>query len=478
MTTSSSGATAIQIAASVNAGTSAAVAVQAALTKAKADTLNAVIGVHEARALAAAARVDERVRAGERLPLAGVPIAIKDNLLAEGLSATACSRILTGFVAPYTGTAVARLEAAGAVIIATTNMDEFAMGSSNETSAHGPVKNPVDPTRIPGGSSGGSAAAVAAGIVPLALGSDTGGSIRQPASLCGVVGLKPTYGTISRYGLIAFGSSLDQIGPMTNNVADAALALRLMAGHDLNDSTTANRDHAGLGSLPADPVAALKGLRVGYVAAHETGLAPGVKARLDVAKQRLTAAGATLVPVTLPHERYAIAVYYILATGEASSNLSRFDGVRYGHRAAGALTLGEVYGKSRVEGFGAEVQRRIILGTYVLSTGYYDAYYKKAQQVRRKICDDYATAFASCDVLLGPVSPTTAFKSGEKTADPLQMYLSDIFTIATNLAGVPGISVPFGSDEQGLPVGMQFQAPMWADGAMLAAAAGLEACRS
>ena len=475
MTTSNHMTTAIQIATAVNAGTSATVAVQDALTKAKADTLNAIIGVHETRALSAAARIDARIKAGERLPLAGVPIAIKDNLLAEGLSATACSRILKGFVAPYTGTAVARLEAAGAVIVATTNMDEFAMGSSNETSAHGPVKNPVDPTRIPGGSSGGSAAAVAAGIVPLALGSDTGGSIRQPASLCGVVGLKPTYGTISRYGLIAFGSSLDQIGPMTTTVADAALALRVMAGHDLNDSTTAKRDHAGLDALPADPLAALKGLRVGYVAAHEAGLAPGVKARLDVAKQRLAAAGATLVPVTLPHERYAIAVYYILATGEASSNLSRFDGVRYGHRAASAHTLGEVYGKSRVEGFGAEVQRRIMLGTYVLSTGYYDAYYKKAQQVRRKICDDYAAAFTSCDVLLGPVSPTTAFKSGEKTADPLQMYLSDIFTIATNLAGVPGISVPFGSDEQGLPVGMQFQAPMWADGAMLAAAAGLAA---
>ena len=475
MTTSMHMTTAIQIATAVNAGTSATIAVQAALTKAKADTLNAIIGVHEARALAVAARVDARIKAGERLPLAGVPIAIKDNLLAEGLPATACSRILTGFVSPYTGTAVARLEAAGAVIIATTNMDEFAMGSSNETSARGPVKNPVDPTRIPGGSSGGSAAAVAAGIVPLALGSDTGGSIRQPASLCGVVGLKPTYGTISRYGLIAFGSSLDQIGPMTTTVADAALALRVMAGHDLNDSTTAKRDHAGLDALPADPLAALKGLRVGYVAAHEAGLAPGVKARLDVAKQRLAAAGATLVPVTLPHERYAIAVYYILATGEASSNLSRFDGVRYGHRAASAHTLGEVYGKSRVEGFGAEVQRRIMLGTYVLSTGYYDAYYKKAQQVRRKICDDYAAAFTACDVLLGPVSPTTAFKSGEKTADPLQMYLSDIFTIATNLAGVPGISVPFGSDDQGLPVGMQFQAPMWADGAMLAAAAGLAA---
>lgn len=469
--------TAIQIAAAVNAGQSATVAVAEALRRAKADTLNAIIGVHEVRALAAAARVDARVAAGERLPLAGVPIALKDNLLAEGLPATACSRVLEGFIAPYTGTAVARLEAAGAVVVASTNMDEFAMGSSNETSARGPVRNPVDPSRIPGGSSGGSAAAVAAGIVPLALGSDTGGSIRQPASLCGIVGLKPTYGTISRYGLIAYGSSLDQIGPLTTTVADAALALRVMAGKDLNDSTCADRDPAGLDVLPADPLSALKGLRVGYVAAHQEGLAPGVKARLEAAKQQLVKAGATLVPVTLPHERYAVAVYYILATGEASSNLSRFDGIRYGHRSPTAQTLGEVYGKSRVEGFGSEVQRRIMLGTYVLSTGYYDAYYKKAQQVRQKICNDYAAAFTACDVLLGPASPTTAFKSGEKLADPLQMYLSDIFTIATNLAGVPGISVPFGADEQGLPVGMQLQAPMWADARMLAVAAGLHSLR-
>ena len=463
------------IAAAVNAGTSAMIAVNESLAKAKADPLNAIIRVHEARALAAAAAVDARIAAGERLPLAGVPLALKDNLLVEGLAATACSKVLAGFVSPYTATAVARLEAAGAIVVATTNMDEFAMGSSNETSAYGPVKNPIDQSRIPGGSSGGSAAAVAAGIVPLALGSDTGGSIRQPASLCGVVGLKPTYGTISRYGLIAFGSSLDQIGPFSRSVADSAIALRIMAGHDTHDSTCADRDHRGLDLLPTDPVAALKGLRVGYVAGHEAGLAPGVKARLDAAKRALTTAGATLVPVTLPQEKYAVAVYYVLATGEASSNLSRFDGIRYGHRSKEASTLAEVYGKSRVEGFGAEVQRRIMLGTYVLSTGYYDAYYKKAQQVRRKICGDYSTAFAACDVLLGPVSPTTAFKSGEKSSDPLQMYLSDIFTIATNLAGVPGISVPFGHDEQNLPVGMQLQAPMWADAKMLAVAAGLEA---
>ena len=361
--------TARDIAATVNGGTSATVAVSAALARAKADTHNAVVRIHEARALAAAAQIDARVTAGERLPLAGVPLIIKDNLCLDGTEVTAGSRMLTGFVAPYTATAVGRLEAAGAVVIATANMDEFAMGSSNENSAHGPVKNPADPSRIPGGSSGGSAVAVAAGIVPLALGSDTGGSIRQPASLCGVVGMKPTYGAISRYGLIAYGSSLDQIGPLSRNVADSALALRLMAGHDLNDATSADRDHTDLGELPGDPKAVLKGLRVGYVAAHAEGLAPGVKARLEAAKQALVAAGATLVPVILPHERFAIAVYYILATGEASSNLSRFDGIRYGHRTEHAQNLSEVYGKSRSEGFGAEVQRRIMLGTYVLSTG-------------------------------------------------------------------------------------------------------------
>jgi aspartyl-tRNA(Asn)/glutamyl-tRNA(Gln) amidotransferase subunit A len=350
------------------------------------------------------------------------------------------------------------------------------MGSSNETSAYGPVRHPRDPARAPGGSSGGSAAAVAAGLVPLALGSDTGGSIRQPASLCGVVGLKPTYGCVSRYGLIAFGSSLDQIGPLAADVGDAALCLEAMAGHDGFDSTSATRDPAGLAAAGADPQApaALKGLRVGFVPAHAEGLAPGVAKRLDEAKRRLAAAGATLVPVALPHEKFAVAVYYVIATGEASSNLSRMDGVRFGHRAAAPESLGALYGRSRAEGFGWEAKRRIMLGTYVLSTGYYDAYYKKAQQVRRLICRDYEQAFAGCDVLLGPASPTTAFKIGEKMADPLQMYLSDIFTLATNLAGVPAISVPFGADEQGLPVGMQLQARQWDDARLLRVAAGLE----
>ncbi len=470
---------ALSIAAAVNGGRSATAAVGEALRRAKADSHNAVIRIHEARALAAAAQVDARVKAGERLALAGVPIAIKDNILASGIEANACSKILKGYVSPYTSTAVARLEAAGAVVVCSTNMDEFAMGSSNETSAFGPVRNPHDPSRIPGGSSGGSAASVAAGIVPIALGSDTGGSIRQPASLCGVVGMKPTYGCVSRYGLIAFGSSLDQIGPFSRTVADNATVLRVMAGRDLQDSTSADHDAAHIDRLvqqhQAAPAAALKGLRIGYAPAHEQGLAPGVLVRLTAAKAALAKAGATLVEIALPHEQYALAVYYVIATGEASSNLARFDGVRYGHRVKDPATLGDLYARSRAEGFGAEVQRRIMLGTYVLSSGYYDAYYKKAQQVRRKICDDYATAFTTCDLILGPVSPTTAFKAGEKVSDPLQMYLSDIFTLATNLAGVPGISVPFGSDAAGLPVGMQLQAPQWHDDRLFAAAAGLEA---
>ena len=467
---------AVTIAAAVNAGTSARVAVETALAAARADRLNAVIRVLDQRALAAADVVDRRIKAGERLPLAGVPIALKDNLCLDGVETTCSSAILKGFTAPYTASAVARLEAAGAVMVASTNMDEFAMGSSNENSAYGPVRNPHDPTRIPGGSSGGSAAAVASRIVPLALGSDTGGSIRQPAALCGCVGLKPTYGMVSRYGLIAFGSSLDQIGPLARDVRDAALCLDAMAGADDHDSTAATRAHVPLAPpLTGDARSALKGLRVGYVAAHAEGLQAEVAARLEAAKAALTAAGAFLVPVSMPHERYAIAVYYIIATGEASSNLSRYDGVRFGHRAKDPQNLGELYARSRAEGFGTEVKRRIMLGTYVLSSGYYDAYYKKAQQVRRRICDDYAAVFAQCDVLLGPTSPTTAFTAGEKTADPLTMYLSDIFTIATNLAGVPAISLPFGRDAKGLPIGLQLQAAQWGEPVLLRAAAGLEA---
>jgi len=459
--------TALAIAAAVNAGSSARVAVEASLAACEADTLNAVIRVHRDRALAAADAVDARIRAGERLPLAGVPIAVKDNICITGLPATACSRILKGYIAPYTATAVARLEAAGCVVVAQTNMDEFAFGSSNETSCYGPARNPVDPTRVPGGSSGGSAAVVAAGYVPVSLGSDTGGSIRQPASLCGSVGLKPTYGRVSRYGLIAYGSSLDQIGPFANNAADAEAVLRAMAGADPLDSTSAAQQME-----PTRAGDALRGARIGWVEAHTEGLQAEVRAALDATKARLQAAGATLVPVTLPHERFAVSAYYIIGTGEASSNLSRMDGIRFGHRAE-AADLRQIYGKSRAEGFGAEAKRRIMLGTYVLSTGYYDAYYKKAQQVRRLICQDYEQAFTTCDAILGPVSPTTAFKLGEKLSDPLQMYLSDIFTIATNLAGVPGISIPVAQDAQGLPIGMQLQGPMFSDVRLLAMARAL-----
>jgi aspartyl-tRNA(Asn)/glutamyl-tRNA(Gln) amidotransferase subunit A len=467
--------TALSIAAAVNGGASARVEIEAALARAKADTNNAIIRIHQERALAAADRVQAQIKAGTQLPLAGVPLVIKDNLCVEGIETTAASRMLKGYIAPYTGTAVSRLEQAGAIVIATANMDEFAFGSSNETSAYGPVKNPIDPTRIPGGSSGGSAAAVCAGIAPLALGSDTGGSIRQPASLCGVVGMKPTYGFVSRYGLIAFGSSLDQIGPFANNVADASTCLQIMSGWDANDSTSAKHNPATLETVSnGDALSVVKGLKVGVVAGHMNGLQGEVAKAMEQAKERLVKAGATIVNVELPHEQYAVAIYYIIATGEASSNLSRMDGVRFGHRSKDPQSLGELYGNSRNEGFGQEAKRRIMLGTYVLSTGYYDAYYKKAQQVRRLVCRDYEQAYTKCDVILGPVSPTTAFKAGEKLSDPLQMYLSDIFTIAANLSGVPAVSVPFAKDGKNLPIGLQIQGRQFADDQVMRVARALE----
>ncbi len=467
--------TAQAIAAAVNGGASARTEVSAAIARAKADTTNAIIRIHEARALEAADKVDARIKAGEKLLLAGVPIVIKDNLCTEGIETTAASKMLKGYVAPYTATAVKRLEDAGAIVIATANMDEYAFGSSNETSAYGPVKNPIDPSRIPGGSSGGSAASVAAGIVPLSLGSDTGGSIRQPASLCGVVGMKPTYGAVSRYGLIAFGSSLDQIGPFARTTTDAALCLQVMSGEDTNDSTCAKHDLSALQNVgDGEPTAVLKGLKIGVVPGHLQNLQPEVADAVAKAKAALEKNGATFVDIEMPHEQYSVAIYYIIATGEASSNLSRMDGIRFGHRTNNADNLTEVYGKSRDEGFGQEAKRRIMLGTYVLSTGYYDAYYKKAQQVRRLVCRDYEQALSNCDVILGPVSPTTAFKAGEKLSDPLQMYLSDIYTIAANLAGVPAVSVPFGKDNNNLPIGIQFQGPQFADAKVLQIARALE----
>ena len=460
---------ACQIAAQVAAGACPRAIVEAALLKAEADQLNAVIRVYRDSALATAATVAERVAAGEQLPLAGVPVLLKDNICYRGHPVEACSRILEGFVAPYNATVVERLLAAGAVIIGAANMDSFAMGSSNETSCHGPVRNPHDPSRVPGGSSGGSAAAVAADIVPLALGSDTGGSIRQPAAFCGTLGYKPTYGRVSRYGLLAFGSSLDQIGPLCHDAADAALALSVISGHDPLDSTSSPLPAIAGDSSPTD----LAGLRIGLLALPDAGLDPAIGAALDNARTALTAAGATLVPVTLPHARYAVACYYIIATGEAASNLSRYDGIHYGHRCDNPADLSDIYARSRAEGFGSEVQRRIMLGTYVLSAGYVDAYYLKAQRVRRLLVQDYAAAFADCDVILGPTTPTPAFALGEKIDDPLQMYLNDIFTIGANLAGIPALSLPAGRNDAGLPLGLHLQGPHGRDETLLSIAGAL-----
>jgi aspartyl-tRNA(Asn)/glutamyl-tRNA(Gln) amidotransferase subunit A len=395
---------------------------------------------------------DRYARDGVGLPpLAGVPIALKDNLCTRGIPTTAGSRLLAGWIPPYDATVVARLREAGAVILGKTNLDEFAMGSSTENSAFGPTRNPWDRTRVPGGSSGGSAAAVAAGFVPLALGSDTGGSIRQPAGFCGVVGLKPTYGRVSRYGLIAFASSLDQIGPITGSVADAALLFSVLAGRDPRDATTAD---VALPDPMADPDEDLRGLRIGLPReAFAEGLAPEVRTAVMDAAQILRGRGATLVEVTLPSLTYALPTYYLIATSEASANLARYDGVQYGLRLGGS-DLYEMYTRTRGQGFGPEVKRRIMLGTYALSAGFYEGFFLKAQRVRTLIRRDFEAAFATADVLLMPTSPTTAFRLGEKTDDPLQMYLADVYTIPVNLAGLPAVSLPCGF-AGGLPVGLQ-----------------------
>jgi aspartyl-tRNA(Asn)/glutamyl-tRNA(Gln) amidotransferase subunit A len=441
---------------------------EAALARAKAEAdLGAWLLLAEERALAQAAAQDARRAAGEPLgALAGVPVGVKDMIVTRGIPTTAASKMLAGWVPPYDATVVERLHAAGAVIVGKLNQDEFAMGSSNERSAFGAVKNPWDPTRVPGGSSGGSAAAVAAGHVPLALGTDTGGSIRQPASLCGVVGLKPTYGRVSRYGAIAFASSLDQIGPFGRSVADVARLLGVLAGADPRDGTALTSPVPDyLGALGGD----LAGLRVGVPAEYfVAGMAPDVEAAVRAALAQLEALGATLVPVSLPHTSYAVATYYILATAEASSNLSRYDGVRFGHRTAERVSdIADLYAKSRAEGFGDEVKRRIILGTYALSSGYYDAYYLKAQKVRTLLRRDFEAAFAGCDVLATPVSPVTAFGLGERVDDPLQMYLMDIFTIPSSLAGNTSLSVPCGFDGAGLPIGLQLIGPPLAEARIL-----------
>jgi aspartyl-tRNA(Asn)/glutamyl-tRNA(Gln) amidotransferase subunit A len=418
------------------------------------ERLNAYITINREAALKRAAAMDADIQeAIRRRPLAGVPVAVKDNMLITGVRTTCGSRILGDYIPPYTATAVRKLEDAGAIIIGKTNLDEFAMGSSTENSAFGPVRNPINEEFVPGGSSGGSAVAVAAGHTPIALGSDTGGSIRQPASFCGVIGLKPTYGRVSRYGLVAFASSLDQIGPFANNVSDAARALQVISGHDRCDSTSANvgvPDY--LNALDGD----VKGLRVGVPPeCFGEGLDSQVRENVEAGIRKLAARGAEIVEVSLPHMKYVIAVYYIIATAEASSNLARFDGVRYGFRAEEARALSEMYSKTRDEGFGAEVKRRIMLGTFVLSSGYYDAYYEKAQRVRSMLVKDFAEAFEKCDVIATPTAPTPAFRIGEKSDDPLAMYLNDIYTVTVNLSGVPAISLPCGRSGAGLPIGLQ-----------------------
>ncbi len=436
-------------------GVSSAELVEQALARGEAQQrrLGALVGTRAEAAREAAAAADARRARGElRSPLDGIPVALKDNISQAGAEVSCGSRILAGYVAPFDATVVERLDAAGAVVVARTNLDEFAMGSSTEHSAHGPTRNPWDPERSPGGSSGGSAAAVAAGIVPLALGSDTGGSIRQPAAFTGITGLKPTYGRVSRYGLVAYASSLDQIGPLAHGAADCAALLDAIAGPDPRDSTSL--------PTPAPPTLPeltgdVSGLVIGLPREYfvEEGVDPEVLAAVREAVAECERAGAKVREVSLPHARYAIATYYLIATAEASSNLSRFDGVRYGHRAE-CDGLTELYERTRSEGFGAEVKRRILLGTFVLSAGYYDAYYRKAQQARTLLRADFDAAFAGCDVIATPTAPETAFRIGEKSSDPLRMYLSDVYTVSANLAGLPGVSLPCGF-AGGLPVGLQ-----------------------
>ncbi|HSM27919.1 MAG TPA: Asp-tRNA(Asn)/Glu-tRNA(Gln) amidotransferase subunit GatA [Thioalkalivibrio sp.] len=414
--------------------------------------LNSFITVTREHALAAADAADARLARGDEAPLLGLPVPQKDIFCTEGVRTSCGSRMLDPFVAPYDATVVARMNAAGAVVLGKTNMDEFAMGSSNETSFYGPVRNPWDLDRVPGGSSGGSAAAVAARLVPAATGTDTGGSIRQPAAFCGITGLKPTYGRVSRYGMIAFASSLDQGGPMAATAEDCALMLNAMAGFDPRDSTSVERPAE---DFRADLQRDLKGLRIGLP--HEffgEGLDPEMRAAIETALAVLKDRGAILVDISLPNSGLSVPAYYVVAPAECSSNLARYDGVRFGHRCADPVDLQDLYTRSRAEGFGAEVKRRIMIGTYVLSAGYYDAYYLKAQKVRRLIADDFRRAFTEVDVIAGPTTPELPFRLGEKSADPVKMYLSDIYTIAVNLAGLPGLSMPAGTIGN-LPVGLQ-----------------------
>jgi aspartyl-tRNA(Asn)/glutamyl-tRNA(Gln) amidotransferase subunit A len=425
-------------------------------------TLNAFVSIERESALNSAKLYDED---SPDLPLKGLAIAIKDNICTKGMLTSCGSKILAGYKPQYDATAVERLTKSGAIILGKANMDEFAMGSSNETSAYGNCKNPWDIERVPGGSSGGSAVAVASGVVRASLGSETGGSVRQPASLCGIVGFKPTYGRISRFGLVAFASSLDNIGIFGQTTKDVADVLGVIAGRDANDSTSADVEVPDYSAHLSDDIS---GKKIGVPRAlFGEGLDADVREAVEKSIENYKSLGCEIVDVELPHAKYGIAVYYIIATAEASSNLARFDGVRYGFRAEDAKALKEMYFKTREQGFGAEVKRRIMLGTYVLSSGYYDAYYSKAQKVRALIKQDYATAFGKCDAILTPTSPCTAFKIGEKSDDPIAMYLSDIYTVSANLSGVPAISVPCGLSTEGLPIGLQLQTKHWAESDLL-----------
>jgi aspartyl-tRNA(Asn)/glutamyl-tRNA(Gln) amidotransferase subunit A len=439
------------------------------------EKLRAFLDLRIDDARARAKELDARQADASKLPLYGVPVAVKDNFLVRGWRTTAGSKILENYVSPYTATSVERLEAAGAILVGKTNLDEFAMGSSTENSAFGPTRNPYDPTRVPGGSSGGSAAAVAAGMAAAALGTDTGGSIRQPASLCGVVGLKPSYGRVSRYGVVAFASSLDQVGPFGRTVWDCARMLEVMAGYDGKDATSSRsvvpRYTEALGN------ASFRGVTIGVPRSLLAGAQPEVREAFESALSAMEREGAKLVSVELPHVRHSLSVYYLIAPSEASSNLARYDGVHYGFRASGAKDGPSLYAQSRGTGFGREVKLRIMLGTYALSAGYYDAYYRKANQVRRLIQKDFEEAYKQCQLLCVPTSPSTAFKLGEKTDDPLTMYLSDVFTLPVNLAGLPAISVPCGLDASALPIGLQLIGRPFEEQTVLMAAYAYERLR-
>jgi aspartyl-tRNA(Asn)/glutamyl-tRNA(Gln) amidotransferase subunit A len=436
------------------------------------ERVHSFIRLMKDEALAAAARADEDIKKGNSRPLTGIPVALKDIVCTKGIPTTCGSNILHNFVPPYNATVVEKLSEAGAVFVGKANMDEFAMGSSTETSFFGPTRNPWDLERIPGGSSGGSATAVAADECIASIGSDTGGSIRQPAALCGVVGMKPTYGRVSRFGLIAFASSLDQIGPFTKDVEDCAIMMNVLAGYDPRESTSVRTEVPDYRQFIGRDIS---GWKVGIPKEYFVeGIDPEVSAAINGAIDVVKKCGGQCIDISLPHTQYSVAVYYIIAPAEASSNLARYDGVKYGYRASGERDLMEMYRKTRMEGFGEEVKRRIMIGTYALSAGYYDAYYGKASQVRALIRRDFDEAFRECDIILTPTTPTPAFKIGEKTDDPLQMYLSDIFTISTNLAGIPGISVPCGFTAAGLPIGVQFLAGHFEEGKLLQIASAFE----